>query len=126
MNEITSVQNNLVKETVKLHQKKYREDLILLEGLKAVEGAILSNLKIKYIISDDKKTAAKYKNYDIYLASEAVMKRRIQGGVIDPKHDTVWVTLRHDEERREASIEIRDRAPWEGGRLLAATGVSGR
>ena len=46
MNEITSVQNNLVKETVKLHQKKYREDLILLEGLKAVEGAILSNLKI--------------------------------------------------------------------------------
>lgn len=75
MNEITSVQNNLVKETVKLHQKKYREDLILLEGLKAVEGAILSNLKIKYIISDDKKTAAKYKNYDIYLASEAVMKK---------------------------------------------------
>lgn len=53
------------------------------------------------------------------------MKRRIQGGVIDPKHDTVWVTLRHDEERRETSIEIRDRAPWEGGRLLAATGVSG-
>ena len=53
------------------------------------------------------------------------MKRRIQGGVIDPKHDTVWVTLRHDEERQEASIEIRDRAPWEGGRLLAATGVSG-
>ena len=41
MNEITSVQNNLVKETVKLHQKKYREDLILLEGLKGLSDYIL-------------------------------------------------------------------------------------
>ena len=41
MQEITSVNNNLVKETVKLQQKKYRdkENKFLLEGKKCVEEA---------------------------------------------------------------------------------------
>ena len=47
MNEITSVQNNLVKETVKLTEKTYREDFMILECFKAVEGSILSNLQLK-------------------------------------------------------------------------------
>ncbi len=35
MIEITSVQNNLIKDVVKLHQKKkYRENFIIVEGKK--------------------------------------------------------------------------------------------
>ena len=46
--EITSVNNDLVKETAKLQQKKYRDEtgLFLLEGFKAVEEAHLSGIKI--------------------------------------------------------------------------------
>ncbi len=36
--EITSVQNNLIKEIVKLHQKKYREEFIIVEGKKHFLG----------------------------------------------------------------------------------------
>ena len=41
MQEITSVNNDLVKETVKLQQKKYRdkENKFLLEGFKCIEEA---------------------------------------------------------------------------------------
>ena len=39
MLEITSVQNPLIKEIVKLHQKKYREEFIIVEGKKALQGA---------------------------------------------------------------------------------------
>ena len=49
--EITAINNETVKETVKLQQKKYRKQtgLFLLEGYKAVEEAIQSNVKIKQI-----------------------------------------------------------------------------
>lgn len=44
--KITSVNNELVKETAKLLQKKYRKDLFLLEGQKCIEEAIASGLEI--------------------------------------------------------------------------------
>ncbi len=49
--EITSVNNDLVKETVKLLQKKYRdkEDKFILEGAKCVEEAICAGLEIEHI-----------------------------------------------------------------------------
>lgn len=51
MQEITSVNNDLVKATVKLQQKKYRdrENKFLLEGVKCVEEAFNSGLEIEYI-----------------------------------------------------------------------------
>lgn len=71
MKEITSTSNNLIKEVAKLQQKKYRNELILIEGKKAVDEAIDAKLEIKYIftLKDD------YKNYDTYLVTEAVMKK---------------------------------------------------
>ena len=47
--EITSVNNELVKETVKLQQKKYRdkEQKFILEGDKCVREAFLQELKLK-------------------------------------------------------------------------------
>ncbi|MBO6088597.1 RNA methyltransferase [bacterium] len=54
--EITSVNNDLVKETVKLQQKKYRDKTgkFLLEGRKCVEEAISAGLEIEYLFIDAK------------------------------------------------------------------------
>ena len=51
MQEITSVSNNLVKETVKLQQKKYRdkENKFLLEGHKCVEEAFNAGLELENV-----------------------------------------------------------------------------
>ena len=48
MQEITSVNNDLVKETVKLQQKKYRdkENKFLLEGFKSIDEAYQAGLNI--------------------------------------------------------------------------------
>ncbi len=45
--KITSVNNDLVKETAKLLQRKYRKDKFLLEGSKCIEEAIESGLEIE-------------------------------------------------------------------------------
>lgn len=49
--KITSVNNDLVKETAKLLQKKYRDEsgLFLLEGDKCIEEALLSGIELKNI-----------------------------------------------------------------------------
>lgn len=49
--KITSVNNELVKETAKLLQRKYREEtgLFLIEGEKGVKEAIEAGLKLKHI-----------------------------------------------------------------------------
>ena len=75
MKEIISLKDDLIKETVKLHQKKYRENFILLEGNKALEGAVSNNLKIKYIFSADKKLLEEYKNYETYFVTDEIMKK---------------------------------------------------
>lgn len=51
MQEITSVNNELVKETVKLQQKKYRDktDKFLLEGYKCIEEAFQAGLELEYV-----------------------------------------------------------------------------
>lgn len=58
MQEITSVNNSLVKGTVKLQQKKYRdkENKFLLEGYKCILEAFNAGIEIEYaFVSDEKK-----------------------------------------------------------------------
>ena len=56
MDIITSVNNETVKEIVKLHQKKYRMNRFILEGLKPLEEAILSGIEIeKVFINQNRK-----------------------------------------------------------------------
>ena len=78
MEEITSVNNNLVKETAKLLQKKYRdaEDKFLLEGFKAIEEAYTLGLEIDYIFVNSSKLD-KYKFFTgkIYSTNEMVLKK---------------------------------------------------
>lgn len=76
--EITSVNNEIVKQTAKLQQKKYRDEtkLFLIEGFKPIEEAYLANLDIEKVFVDREK-AAKYdflKN-KIILTNESVLKK---------------------------------------------------
>ncbi len=54
--EITSVNNELVKESVKLQQKKYRNQTskFLLEGFKAIKEAFAAGIKLEHIFVEKK------------------------------------------------------------------------
>lgn len=72
---ITSTNNELVKETVKLQQKKYRdkENKFLLEGFKSIEEAFNAGVEIEYVLTTDEKRYAFAPN--VIPASEAVLKK---------------------------------------------------
>ena len=78
MEEITSVNNQLVKDTAKLHIKKYRdvENKFILEGYKAIEEAVRSGVNVEYIFVN----SVKSKNYEFYngrkiQTNDAVLKK---------------------------------------------------
>ncbi len=73
--KITSVNNNLIKETAKLLQKKYREEtgLFLLEGEKCIDEAIESGLKIARIFSLENQN--KYSSIEQVEVTEAILSK---------------------------------------------------
>lgn len=75
MNEITSISNNTVKDIVKLHQKKYRDEFIIVEGEKSLESAVETGLKIKGIFSCNKDLLEKYKDFETYLINDKIMEK---------------------------------------------------
>lgn len=74
--EITSVNNDLIKETVKLQQKKYRDETkkFLLEGYKAIEEALSSHIKLDKIFIL-KNTKHSFNNENVIYVSEQVLKK---------------------------------------------------
>ena len=78
MEEITSLNNSLVKYTAKLLQKKYRdaENKFILEGYKALEEAISSGIEIEYafILSEKANKYNFYGGRKIYT-TESVLKK---------------------------------------------------
>ena len=78
MQEITSVNNDLVKETVKFQQKKYRdkENKFLLEGFKSIEEAFNVGIEIEYAFVL-KEIAEQYKflGEKVILTTEPVLKK---------------------------------------------------
>lgn len=76
--EITSLSNNLVKETVKLHQKKYRSQTgeFLLEGYKAVKEAFDFGIEIKNVfVLKGKEEKFNFVKDKLISANEAVLKK---------------------------------------------------
>lgn len=73
LKEITSLQNNLVKDVAKLHQKKYREKLILIEGKKAVLEAIELKVEIEKIFTLE--NLPEFNNFETYLVNDEIMKK---------------------------------------------------
>lgn len=76
--EITSVNNDLVKQVVKLQQKKYRDEekKFLLEGFKPIEEALKSGIEIEHVFVE-KKLGGKYSflNLPFILTTEPVLKK---------------------------------------------------
>lgn len=70
--EITSVNNSIVKDTVKLHQKKYRDmlDLFIVEGYHLFEEASKFNV-IKHIFTTDKTI----KGDNVYHVTNSVLTK---------------------------------------------------
>ena len=78
MNEITSLNNELVKNTAKLHQKKYRDEsgLFLLEGDKPVREAYSGGIEIKYAFVEKEKSAVyEFLGEKLIPTTEAVLKK---------------------------------------------------
>ena len=74
--EITSVNNELVKETVKLQQKKYRRGKLLLEGYKAIKEAFDCGIKLEKIFVNKNKISEYDFAKDIIIeTNEAVLKK---------------------------------------------------
>ena len=78
MQEITSVNNDLVNVTVQLQQKKYRdkENKFLLEGFKSIDEAYQAGLNIDYaFVLSDKVTQYRFLSGKIFPTTEAVLKK---------------------------------------------------
>lgn len=76
MQEIFSVNNELIKKYAKLKQKKFRQELglFLIEGVKCVQDAVLYGIEIENIfVLKDKNDKFEYKNATI--VDEKVMKK---------------------------------------------------
>ncbi len=74
MSSINSISNNRIKEIVKLHQKKYRDELglFIVEGIKAVEELIENNIDIKEIYAIK---AFDTEKYTVKIIDESIMKK---------------------------------------------------
>ncbi len=78
MEEITSVNNQLVKETHKLQQKKYRDNtnLFLLEGYKAIKEAFDAGIELKYaFVEKNKVNKYSFLNDRAIPTTEAVLSK---------------------------------------------------
>ena len=76
--EITSINNDTIKEITKLHQKKYRDEskLFLLEGLKAIEEAFNADIEIKQIyVLKEKAFHYDFLEEKITFVTESVLKK---------------------------------------------------
>lgn len=76
--EITSVNNELVKQVAKLQQKKYRDEekKFLIEGFKPIEEAFQSQIEIeKVFVLKEKAQKYSFLQDKLILTTEAVLKK---------------------------------------------------
>ncbi len=74
--KITSTNNDLVKETAKLQQKKYRIEKFLLEGFKSVKEAFDAGLNIDYVfVLEEKAENYNFIKDKLILTNEPVLKK---------------------------------------------------
>ena len=81
--KITSVNNELVKETAKLLQKKYRKDLFLLEGGKCIEEAVNSGLEIVHLFVEEGEDL--FKDFENKIETTEAVLSKISSTETPPK-----------------------------------------
>jgi len=85
--EITSVNNELVKQVAKLQQKKYRDENFefIIEGIKAVENWHNIGFKFKHVfVLKEKVEKYSFLGNDLILTNQAVLKK-ISSTVTEPE-----------------------------------------
>lgn len=98
MQQIISVNNELVKETVKLQQKKYRETKFLLEGYKCVEEAFTAGIDIQYaFVLEEKAQNYSFLGDKIILTNEPVLKKI---STTESAPDIVAVALKKEPDKK--------------------------
>jgi len=108
MIEITSVNNDIVKETAKLQQKKYRQisGRFLLEGQKLIEEALKSGITVeKVFVIKENYANLKSCNAEIILTNRAVMKK-ISTTDTAPEIAAVALQPENNIERLKASNKV--------------------
>lgn len=76
--DITSLSNDLVKQTIKLQQKKYRTEsgLFLLEGYKSVYEAVQYGIDLKHVfVLSEKSDKYDFVKTELINTTEAVLKK---------------------------------------------------
>ena len=75
MQQISSVNNKLVKELAKLNKKKYREDtgLYIIEGFHLFEEALKANRRYQYLLGTEDALAKAEEDYDVDLSAKNVI-----------------------------------------------------
>ena len=81
--KITSVNNELVKESAKLLQKKYRKDLFLLEGGKCIEEAVNSGLEIVHLFVEEGEDL--FKDFENKIETTEAVLSKISSTETPPK-----------------------------------------
>lgn len=81
--KITSVNNELVRETAKLLQKKYRKDLFLLEGGKCIEEAVNSGLEIVHLFVEEREDL--FKDFENKIETTEAVLSKISSTETPPK-----------------------------------------
>ena len=76
MHSLNTISNNRIKEIVKLHQKKYRDEsnLFIAEGEKALQEALISNIEIIEIYALKSFDSSNIKK-EICIIPENIMKK---------------------------------------------------
>lgn len=106
--EITSVNNDLVKDIVKLQQKKYRDESgkFILEGFKAVEEAYLSKVKFdKVFVFPEKRGKYSFLKCEFIETNEAVLKK-ISTTTTPPEVVAVAYQPENDLEKLKTSKQV--------------------
>ena len=81
--KITSVNNELVKKTAKLLQKKYRKELFLLEGGKCIEEAVNSGLEIVHLFVEEGEDL--FKDFENKIETTEAVLSKISSTETPPK-----------------------------------------
>lgn len=75
MQQISSVNNKLVKELAKLNKKKYREDtgLYIIEGFHLIEEALKAHKKFQYLLGSDEALSEAEAEYGVDLSAKNII-----------------------------------------------------
>lgn len=105
--EITSVNNELVKQTIKLQQKKYRTEsgTFLLEGYKSIKEAFDSGIELKHVFVDSNKKERYSFLKDVITTNEAVLKK-ISTTDTAPEAVAVGIQQKNDMEKLKKSDRV--------------------